>query len=281
MIYPDLLVHLETYPDALPDAAVDKVAALAVALGGGGTAISPHVRIPLKGARLASFALKLDDLARSEEARARQNADHLAARFAAAVEAGGGASTAVHPACELFEIGEVTARLARTRDLTLLPVAGEAGAHLSVAEALLFSSGRPALLFRADGAGPPSGLENVMVAWDGSAPAARAVMAAMPVLKAAKSVTILSILNEKAGVSEEQGEDLVRHLARHGVSASKLSFDAAGATIGSVLEHVCARQQVDLLVMGAFGHSRARQFILGGATRSVLEAPPAPVLLAH
>lgn len=281
MIYPDLLVHLETYPDALPDAAVDQAAALARVLGREATVLAPYARIPFKTNRLASFALKLDEMAKAEEQRAHGNAERLAGRFAEVFSGLGGSSTISHPTCELFEIGEVTAGVARTHDITLLPYGRPGGGHLAVAESLLFASGRPTLLFEAAEGEPRTALSKVMVAWDGSAPAARAVAAALPILRAAKEVIVLSILNEKAGVSEEQARALLRHFAKHGVEASVHSFDAAGATIGSVLDHVCQRTAPDLLVMGAFGHSRARQFILGGATRSVIEAPPVPVLLTH
>ena len=96
-----------------------------------------------------------------------------------------------------------------------------------------------------------------------------------------QTVVVLTILNEKPSATPAVAEDVIRHLAQHGVEAEALAFDSAGAKIGSVLEHVIERTGADLLVMGAFGHSRAREFVLGGATRSMIETPPTAVLLAH
>jgi len=281
MIYPDTLVHLETYPDPVEDSAAETAAAWAAVLGGQATVVSPFVRIPMKSNRIASFALNLGELARTEEARAREHAERLAGVFRQALETRGGAATSLHPVCELFEIGDVTARMARTHDVTLLPYGKPGGAQMATAEALLFASGRPSLLIPARGDGQAAALNHVLIAWDGGAPAARAVAASLPMLKAAGKVTILSVLNEKAGISEDQAAALGRHLARHGVTSEVHGFDAAGARIGSVFEHVCTRLSADVLVMGAFGHSRAREFVLGGATQSVIQAPPVPVLLAH
>ena len=281
MIYPDTLVHLETYPDPVEDSSAETAAAWAAVLGGQATVVSPFVRIPMKSNRIASFALNLGELARTEEARAREHAERLAGVFRQALETHGGAATSLHPVCELFEIGDVTARMARTHDVTLLPYGKPGGAQVATAEALLFASGRPSLLIPAREEGRTAALNHVLIAWDGGAPAARAVAASLPMLKAAGKVTILIVLNEKTGISEDQAAALGRHLSRHGVTTEVHGFDAAGARIGSVFEHVCTRLSADVLVMGAFGHSRAREFVLGGATQSVIQAPPVPVLLAH
>jgi len=77
------------------------------------------------------------------------------------------------------------------------------------------------------------------------------------------------------------GADLQRHLAAHAVSASLLEIDAEGAAIGAVLRRHLAEDPRDLVVMGAFGHSRVREFVLGGATQSLLDQPPVPVFFAH
>ena len=147
---------------------------------------------------------------------------------------------------------------------------------------MIFASGRPVVIFRPNDARPAQkGLGTVLLAWDGSRSAAAAVAAALPALTAARKVIVLTVLNEKASARAGASQDLIRHLERHGVAAEPMEFDSAGARIGSVLDHVALRAEADLLVMGAFGTSRAREFVLGGATRSMLEAPPVPVLLAH
>jgi nucleotide-binding universal stress UspA family protein len=282
MPYKDILLHLESYPDPTPDLALDQGLALCAALGDQVTALAPQVTIPLKTNRMADFALKLGDMARSEEGRSRQNAVTLLDNFEAQAKSLGVFGGRLSPAAELFEIPELTARLARTRDICVIPYGRESAAYQGLAEAMIFASGRPVVIFRPNEARPAGkGLGTVVVAWDGSRSAAAAVAASLPALAGARKVIALTVLNEKASARAGAAQDLIRHLARHGVAAEPMEFDSAGARIGSVLDHVALRAEADLLVLGAFGTSRAREFVLGGATRSMLEAPPVPVLLAH
>lgn len=280
MAFKDLLLHLESYPDRISDRAIDGAVALCAALGEAVTAVAPRIEIPLKTNRLADFALRLGDLARSEETRAAEQSAQALDRFevqAKLLDIYGGR---LNPKLELFEAGDHTARLARTRDLCVIPASSENAVYQGVAEAVLFASGRPVVVAPPAAALEPQ-LKTILIAWDGGAPAAAAVAAAMPALTEAAAVKVLVVLNEKAGVDAHLADDLLRHLARHGVAAEAQTFDAAGATIGSVFRHVIERTAPDLLVMGAFGHSRAREFVLGGATRAVLESPTVPVLLAR
>jgi nucleotide-binding universal stress UspA family protein len=282
MPYKDILLHLESYPDPTPEMALDQGLALCAALGDQVTALAPQVSIPLKTNRLADFALKLGDMARTEEGRSRQNAESLLDRFETQAKSLGVFGGRLSPAAEVFEIPELAASLARTRDVCVIPYGRESAVHQGVAEAMIFASGRPVVIFRPNDVRPaPSGLGTVLLAWDASRSAAAAVAAALPALTAARKVVVLTVLNEKPSARAGTSQELIRHLARHGVAAEPMEFDSAGAKIGSVLDHVALRAEADLLVMGAFGTSRAREFVLGGATRSMLEAPPIPVLLAH
>lgn len=282
MPYKDILLHLESYPDPTPELALDQGLALCATLGDQVTALAPQVSIPLKTNRLADFALKLGDMARTEEGRSRQNAESLLDRFETQAKSLGVFGGRLSPAAEVFEIPELAASLARTRDVCVIPYGRESAVHQGVAEAMIFASGRPVVIFRPNDVRPaPSGLGTVLLAWDASRSAAAAVAAALPALTAARKVVVLTVLNEKPSARAGTSQELIRHLARHGVAAEPMEFDSAGAKIGSVLDHVALRAEADLLVMGAFGTSRAREFVLGGATRSMLEAPPIPVLLAH
>ena len=282
MPYKDILLHLESYPDPTPDLALDQGLALCAALGDQVTALAPHVSIPLKTNRLADFALKLGDMARTEEDRSRQNAATLLDRFETHAKSLGVFGGRLSPAAEVFEVPELTAQLARTRDLCVIPYGRESAACQGVAESMIFASGRPVVIFQPNDARPAQKtLGTVVLAWDASRSAAAAVAASLPALTAARKVIVLTVLNEKASARTGAPQDLIRHLACHGVAAEPMEFDSAGAKIGSVLDHVALRAEADLLVMGAFGTSRAREFVLGGATRSMLESPPVPVLLAH
>jgi nucleotide-binding universal stress UspA family protein len=128
---------------------------------------------------------------------------------------------------------------------------------------------------------PQASFRAVAIAWDGSAKAARAVADAMPVLKEAEGVRILLVTGEKSQVVTGLEADLTRHLRFHGVMAMVDEADAGGRPIGEVLSDYLVSQRIDLLVMGGFGHSRLQEFVLGGATASILAAPPCPVFMSH
>ena len=140
----------------------------------------------------------------------------------------------------------------------------------------LFDTGRPVLVV------PPNPLPTVgrriAIAWNGSPKASRAVAAALPFLEKAETITILTVPVGKRGSS---GEALASYLGLHGLKATVESVDPQGKSAGrALLEHAQGRG-VDLLVMGAWGHSRIREMILGGATREVLAQTTLPVLMAH
>ena len=117
----------------------------------------------------------------------------------------------------------------------------------------------------------------MVVAWDFSRPAARAVADALPILEKAKHVSVVTVTNEKVIDTKRSGAELAKHLARHGVAVVLDTVDAAGCGIGDVLESYVTSRNADILVMGAYGHSRIREFILGGATQSMLSRPPLPI----
>jgi nucleotide-binding universal stress UspA family protein len=120
---------------------------------------------------------------------------------------------------------------------------------------------------------------HVLVAWKNSPESARAVRAAMPFLEAADSVTVLSV--EPPGQHSNDAADLVDWLHRHGIAARPQSVIASGGEVGDMILSCCGDQGADLLVMGAYGHSRLRELVLGGATRTVLEGLTLPALLTH
>ena len=103
----------------------------------------------------------------------------------------------------------------------------------------------------------------------------------MPILKHAKRVTLLTVENEKAIGRRQSPAELRTYLARHHIDAEYVSLDAGGRKIGDVLTSYVAMHHADLLVMGAYGHSRMREFVLGGATKSMVSQPPLPILLSH
>jgi nucleotide-binding universal stress UspA family protein len=174
---------------------------------------------------------------------------------------------------------EVTAVRGRLCDLIVTARAfgdGEASNTMTI-NAALFETGRPVLI--APPAVPTSIGRKIAVSWNGSAEASRAVSSAMPLLARAEGVVILAAEAGKASL--EPAGELARYFAWHGVSAEIRALDASGAQVGEALLGECAAIGADLLVMGAYTHSRMRQLILGGVTRHVLANATLPVLMAH
>ncbi|MFC5462825.1 universal stress protein [Massilia niabensis] len=150
-----------------------------------------------------------------------------------------------------------------------------------VPQYLALHSARPVLAVPAAYAGAPLA-ETVVAAWDGSVPALRAIVGALPLLERARAVHLAIVNPEREGDlhGDEPGADMALYLARHGVrvEVAAVQTDAAAGT--ALLELVAARS-AGLLVAGAFGHSRYREIVLGGVTRVLLERAPVPVLFAH
>jgi len=184
--------------------------------------------------------------------------------------------------CLTSEVPDVLIEHARLRDLTIVPVPEDECFEQWYAESIIFGSGRPTLII------PPApkragafAIDTVVVAWDFSRPAARAVADALPILQRAKRVCVVTVANEKVIDTSRSGAELAKHLARHGVDVVLDTVDAAGRSIDAALGSYIASRNADILVMGAFGHTRIRDFILGGATKSILARPPLPVFLSH
>jgi nucleotide-binding universal stress UspA family protein len=123
----------------------------------------------------------------------------------------------------------------------------------------------------------------VLVAWDGGREAARAVNDALPILERATAVKALLINPSDAsnGHRREPGADIALHLARHGVKVTAARTVARDISVADAILAEISDYGADLLVMGAYGHSRAREFMLGGVTRQMLTTMPVPVLMSH
>jgi nucleotide-binding universal stress UspA family protein len=146
----------------------------------------------------------------------------------------------------------------------------------------VMTAGRPVLAIPFAGAFPTVG-ERVLVAWNASREAARAVNDALPLLAGAKQVTVLAI-NPQRGVGghgEVPAADIALHLARHGLKAEAAHTVAKDISDGEALLSYAADVGADLIVAGAYGHSRARELVFGGVTRTLISEMTAPVLLSH
>jgi nucleotide-binding universal stress UspA family protein len=165
----------------------------------------------------------------------------------------------------------------RLSDLIVMARPGaEEGGLSATFDAALFDSGRPVLLVPTK---PVADLgSTIAVAWDCSREAARALGAALPVLATAKKVVLLTA--REPGRRVEPSE-LAAYLAQHGIEARTWAFTPGPGSLGDALIEEAGKAGADLLVMGAYGHSRLREMVLGGVTRSILAEANMPVLLMH
>lgn len=179
------------------------------------------------------------------------------------------------------EIQSNIGRAARNFDVTIVrqnpPEEPDFASQLLVS--VLFSSGRPVIVVPYIHKGPAK-LERPLIAWDGGMVAARAVAGALPLLKHAKTVEVVSIASSEDNQPSLPGFDITHHLARHGIDAV-LKQLTPGEDIGATLLSHAADVGADYLVMGCYGHSRLREFVMGGTTRTILNSMTIPVLTAH
>jgi nucleotide-binding universal stress UspA family protein len=169
---------------------------------------------------------------------------------------------------------------AHVHDLTVLDAEPVAIAlDRGLIEHMLFESGRPLIVV------PPGrdvfSSARVIVAWDGSAKAARAMNDALPFLRAAEQVEVVTVSGEKDMSTSLPGAEVAPHLVRHGVNVSVVELEVENGDVTETLRRRAILSRADMIVMGAFVHSRLRQMVLGGVTQSLLKSCPVPLLLSH
>jgi nucleotide-binding universal stress UspA family protein len=158
---------------------------------------------------------------------------------------------------------------------------GESGVAPEFIDELVLSCGRPVLIVPYAGHFRDAG-KRVLVAWNASAEAARAVADALPLLARAESVEVIVFEGGPLGDhGQEPGADAALYLARHGVKATVSRYGIPRVDVGSQILTRAADMSVDLIVMGAYGHSRLRELVLGGVTRTILESMTVPVLMSR
>ncbi len=273
----DILVTLKSYPDPTPRQAIQDASALARRLDAKISGAVCQIGIPQVANFLANRMVGANDAIAGENRTSRSNTQALIE----ALQEEAGATLAGPPL--ILECGHVVepAKLtehARLFDLTIVPAYGHPDTR-NVAEALIFGSGRPVLLVPSSAHGRSFG--TIVVAWDGSRGATRAVHDALPLLRKADSVQLVSVTGEKALPAAATLDRLCVHLQRHGISAEQHRLPADGKDAGSVLLSHSETKGADLMVMGAYGQSRLREFILGGATATLLMNDRIPTFLAH
>ena len=180
-----------------------------------------------------------------------------------------------------FVAAESVTALARLHDLTIVlqPESGREAFDNTIPLEILFQSGGPVLFIPHTHKGSVEP-KRIGIAWDGSRLAARAVRDAAPFLAPAQAITIISV-NEEQAPASASAIALAAHLARHGLAANIERASADPADIQPTILSIAADAGTDLIVMGAYGHSRLRERILGGVTRAMLESMTLPTLMSH
>jgi nucleotide-binding universal stress UspA family protein len=174
------------------------------------------------------------------------------------------------------------AKIARRFDLAIVGQANREtmGPTEVVDEGVLFESGRPVIVvpfIQKDGLK----LDRVLVCWDASRAATRAVADSMPFLRKAKQVEIVLVSGKGFRTDEAPGADLAKHLARHDLQVTLKRITSPEIDVASTILSYVADSNTDMLVMGGYGHSRLREFVLGGVTRAILESMTVPTLMSH
>jgi nucleotide-binding universal stress UspA family protein len=180
------------------------------------------------------------------------------------------------------EAGEAIAVQGRYNDLTVIgwPAGTGSGYSKSLFEAALFQSGRPVLLIPESFTrhGSPN---RVLIAWSPERESARAVNDALPLLQSAEQVRILVVDTGSSGPEANPGDDMARHLARHGVNVEVKHVPGSGEPVQRIILKEGEYLGADLIVMGGYGHSRTGEWLFGGVTRDILRTTNLPILMSH
>lgn len=269
---------LVTYPDVVPDAPVTAALSLAEGLNCALHATAFSVDIPPMAPPLGGLLLNLAELIRTTEensrAHCRRLQDLVLQHAGPAIKA---ECTSRHLPAGVA--GDAAANEARYHDVSFLPWAKDMLVVQEFAQAVIFGSGRPAILV------PPSAgfdpVRHLAVAWDGSRVAARALADALMFVDDQTQVTVLTAPDEKQLSQQDLGQALVLSLKKRGLRAAAQNVSLDDRPVAVALQEAALNAGANMLVMGAFGHSRIRDFILGGATKGVLADLRLPVLLSH
>jgi nucleotide-binding universal stress UspA family protein len=278
----DIVLHIDTYAQPIPPTAIEQAVAFSQILGCKLSALAIHIDIRVPENWLAERLLNVSQLAEVEESKSLEAAKTSLKHFEAVAKRADVFGEAVIARANVNATGDCVARHARTRDLCIVPVSSRVDTQRTVAEDVIFGTGRPILVFNPDTSPLPSGrLGRVAILWDGSRGAARAVADAIPLLSKAADVRVVTIVGEKVSAISGLALGLIRHLKARGITAQTDEVDGAHRTVGQSIDAYVAEKAPQLLVMGAYGSSKMKEFILGGATEHVLNNLRVPALLSH
>lgn len=270
---PIAFMPLSTYPEAVSDAAILAALHFGAALGCGVQVTTFAADMPQMYSPIGDVAFDISGLIDGAQKASAAEANRLdalvkpaALGFAYRAHNGG-----------MFQAIPQEARL---YDLALLPWQKDAATLRDIAEALIFGAGRPVMLVPETT--PAAPLTHLAIGWNGSAVAARALNDALPLLAKGGRVTVLTASGEAGETKADHlAEALVAALKARGYDASAQGVATQGKGMGAALQEAAVTAGAQLLAMGGYGHSRLRDFVLGGATKGVLMQLTLPVLLSH
>jgi len=272
----DILVDLSLAQK--PDPAADYALSIAIAfqahVAGIGFAFEPVIPVTVVG-----ISAELIDAQRRE---GKQAAEAAIARFDKQARAANLSVETRLLSATMAGAADIFGRMGRRFDLSVVRQAEPENALLEemVIEGALFESGRPVLVVpyvQKEGLK----LDRVVVCWDSSRTAARAVADSLPLLERAKAIDVLTVSKERGKSDELPAADIGHHLARHGLKVDVHRIVAPDIDVASSILSYVADASADLIVMGGYGHSRLREFVLGGATREILSSMTVPTLMSH
>jgi nucleotide-binding universal stress UspA family protein len=273
----DIVVNLTVSMEGGPagDYAVSVASALDAHLAGIAFVYDPIV--PISGTGYIP-----PEVIETQQADNESAAKAAVARFAEATRRAGLSAEPLTMSASLAGAGDQFGRIARRFDLAIVGQTEPDSRTVEdiIAEATLFESGRPMIIVPYIQKAPLK-LDNVMVCWDGSRQAARAIGDAMPLLVKAGRVEIVIVTSERGKQDEIEGADIGQHLARHGLKITVNRMSGGDVDVADALLSHAADSGTDFMVMGGYGHSRLREFVLGGVTYSILRSMTLPVLMSH
>ena len=222
------------------------------------------------------------EIIESQRAESSKKASTAIARFEQAAKRAGISAETKTITASISGAADEIGRIGRRFDLVIVgqPPRQKSLPDEVIDEGVLFESGRPVIFVPFIHKGGMK-LDHVMLCWDGSRAAARAIADAMPFLQKAKQVEIVIISAKPSKKDEMPGADLGQHLARHGLKVDVKRITSPDTDVPSTILSYAADSSADMIVMGGYGHSRLREFVLGGATRGLLESMTVPVLMSH
>jgi nucleotide-binding universal stress UspA family protein len=280
MAIKDIFLPLVGEPDAAAITAIGKCVAVAGDLGARISAMAVEENISVRPKVVISN--DLDNSTAVEALRSVSDARGLLKAFDAAAIRLGVRNEQTLNRLAAADIPGSFAVCARIRDISFVPVKTHDSRSEKIIERLIFESGRPILMCSEELAAElPVTFDEVMIAWDHTAPAARAVADALSLLQSAANVRIITATDERTAAEQVSGAALVNHLAEHGINATFEMVKIDGSSVGKVFEDYVKANRINLLVMGAYRHSRLNEVMWGGATKTVIAQPPCWVMMSH